>query len=125
MADHGILAYIVRMSSESSCDLASLSCVPCRGGIPALTEEEWAPLLAQLAGWQVIEGHHLSKEYAFPDFVTALGFVNRIGAEAERNGHHPDIGLSWGKVRVDIHTHKIDGLTQSDFILAAKCDGVR
>jgi 4a-hydroxytetrahydrobiopterin dehydratase len=107
-----------------SCDLANRECVPCRGGIPALTQEQQGPLLAQLQGWSVVGGHHLSKTYTFPDFVTALAFVNRVGDVAERNGHHPDLALSWGKVRVDVWTHKIDGLTESDFVLAAKCDQV-
>jgi 4a-hydroxytetrahydrobiopterin dehydratase len=72
------------------------------------------------AGWTVIEEHHLSKEFQFKDFAEALAFVNRVGEIAEREGHHPDIFLSWGKVHVEIWTHKIDGLTESDFILAAK-----
>lgn len=112
------------MADSEACDLASRECVPCRGGVPPLTEAERAPLLAQLDGWSVVEGHHLSKSFTFPDFVEALAFVNRVGEVAERNGHHPDVLLSWGKVRVDIWTHKIDGLTESDFVLAAKCDQV-
>jgi len=108
--------------SEVVCDLASKECVPCRGGVPPLTEAERAPLLAQLEGWEVVEGHHLAKLYPFKNFVEALAFVNQVGQVAESNGHHPDIYLSWGKVRVEIYTHKIDGLTESDFVLAAKCD---
>ena len=81
-------------------------------------------MLAQLAGWQVVDEHHLSKTYRFSDFRTALDFVNRVGAVAEEQGHHPDILLAWGKAEVTIHTHKIDGLTESDFILAAKLDRV-
>ena len=104
------------------CELASKACVPCRGGVLPLTEVERAPLLAQLTGWQVVAGHHLAKVYPFADFVTALAFVNRVGRIAEDNGHHPDLHLSWGKVGMEIWTHKIDGLTESDFILAAKCD---
>jgi 4a-hydroxytetrahydrobiopterin dehydratase len=100
-------------------------CVPCRGGIPPLTEPEWSSLLAQLSGWQVVEGHHLEKTYTFDDFAQALAFVNRVCGVAESNGHHPDIYLTWGKVRITLWTHKIDGLTESDFILAAKCDGAR
>lgn len=102
--------------------LANRTCIPCRGDVPALVEAEWAPLLGQLSGWQVVQGHHLSKEYGFADFAAPLAFVNRVGAVAEQNGHHPDIFLTWGKVRLEIHTHKINGLTESDFILAAKCD---
>jgi 4a-hydroxytetrahydrobiopterin dehydratase len=75
-------------------------------------------------GWRVVSNHHLEKEYEFPDFVKALDFTNRVGEVAEREGHHPDIHLSWGKVRLDIWTHKIDGLTESDFVLAAKADTI-
>lgn len=101
--------------------LAQKHCVPCRGGIPPLTEEERRPLLEELGhGWEVKDGHHLTRSYEFPDFVTALGYVNRLGEIAEEEGHHPDLYLSWGKVRVDVWTHKIDGLTESDFVFAAK-----
>lgn len=110
------------MSDEEVCSLASRECVPCRGGVPALMPEEYAPLLAQLRGWSVVDEHHLTKTYAFPDFVSGLAFVNRVGEVAERNGHHPDLHLAWGRVAIEIWTHKIDGLTESDFILAAKCD---
>jgi 4a-hydroxytetrahydrobiopterin dehydratase len=79
-------------------------------------------LRSQVAGWQVVNGHHLLKSCSFPDFRTALDFVNRVGAVAEQEGHHPDLYLAWGKVEVKIWTHKIDGLTESDFILAAKID---
>jgi 4a-hydroxytetrahydrobiopterin dehydratase len=103
-------------------ELAGRECIPCKGGVPPLTSEKIAILLGQLTGWQASDNHHLTKEYTFPDFVTALERVNRIGELAERQGHHPDIYLTWGKVRVDIWTHKIDGLTESDFILAAKID---
>ena len=113
------------MNDAESCALAERECIPCRGGVPPLTVEQIQPLLEQLEGWQVVDEHHLSKHYAFDDFVTALAFVNRVGAVAEKNGHHPDLYLSWGKVRIDLWTHKIDGLTESDFVLAAKCDLVR
>lgn len=104
--------------------LADKSCVPCRGGVPPLNEAQYRPLLAQLDGWTVESGHHLTRTYTFPDFASALAFVNRVGAVAEEQGHHPDIYLAWGKARVDIWTHKINGLTESDFVLAAKCDRV-
>jgi 4a-hydroxytetrahydrobiopterin dehydratase len=104
-------------------ELAAQQCVPCQGGVPALVGDETTPLLEQLGGgWTVVDEHHLHKEYEFPDFVEALAFTNRIGALAENQGHHPDIYVSWGKVTLDIWTHKIDGLTVSDFILAAKAD---
>ncbi len=86
--------------------------------------EELRHFAAQLAGWKVIDEHHLSKPFTFPDFQNALDFVNRAGAVAETEGHHPDLFLSWGRVVVSTYTHKIDGLTESDFILAAKIDQV-
>jgi len=99
-----------------------MHCVPCRGGVPALKGETIGALLSKLQGWSVVGEHHLTKTYQFKDFAGALAFVNRVGALAEAEGHHPEMHLSWGKVRVDIWTHKIDGLTESDFILAAKAD---
>jgi len=104
-------------------DLASKSCVPCRGGVPPLSMDVASRLMEQLNGW-VFEQGHLAKSYAFNDFKGALDFVNRIGAIAEEQGHHPDIYMTWGKVSVEVWTHKIDGLTESDFILAAKFDEV-
>ena len=104
--------------------LAEKTCIPCRGGVPALKGEELTKLLRQLTEWKVVDEHHLSKAYEFPDFKTALAFVERIGALAEQEGHHPDILLRWGMVAVTIWTHKIDGLTESDFILAAKIDAL-
>jgi 4a-hydroxytetrahydrobiopterin dehydratase len=104
--------------------LSDQHCIPCRGGVPPLKGEELEKMKSQVSGWQVVDGHHLIKGYAFPDFVTALAFVNRAGEIAEREGHHPDLYLAWGKVEVKIWTHKIDGLTGNDFILAAKIDRV-
>ena len=102
--------------------LAEKHCVPCRGGVPALQGEALEQMQAQLPGWQVVDGHHLTRSFQFPDFKTALEIVNRAGAVAEEEGHHPDLLLAWGKVDVKTWTHKIDGLTESDFILAAKID---
>lgn len=103
--------------------LANEKCVPCRGGVPALRGEELRALELELGnGWRVMGEHHLEKEFAFPDFAGGLAFTNRVGAIAEDEGHHPDIYLAWGKVRIMIWTHKIDGLTRSDFVLAAKID---
>ena len=102
--------------------LAEKTCVPCRGGVPPLTAEEIRPLQAQVEDWSVVNDHHVEKQFKFKDFKTALDFVNKVGAIAEDQGHHPDIFLAWGKVDVRIWTHKIDGLTESDFILAAKID---
>ena len=103
-------------------NLASKHCVPCHGGVPRLRGEETGRLLAQLQGWRVVEEHHLSKEYKFKNFADALAFVNRLGAVAEAEGHHPDIEFGWGYARVKIYTHAIDGLSESDFILAARID---
>ena len=101
--------------------LAEAHCVPCRGGVPPLEGAELHRLLEELGGgWSVLDEHHLEKEFTFPDFASALEFTNRVGRLAEEQGHHPDIYLAWGRVRITIWTHKIDGLTESDFILAAK-----
>jgi 4a-hydroxytetrahydrobiopterin dehydratase len=103
-------------------ELAKKHCVPCRGGVPPLAGEALEQLSRQLPDWKVVEGHHITKTFLFPDFQTALDFVNRVGAIAEQEGHHPDMKLTWGKVDVLTYTHKINGLTESDFILAAKVD---
>src|SRR5215469_4028201 len=105
--------------------LAQKHCVPCRGGVPQLMGEELDKMKQQVTGWEVVDGHQLQKSFALPAFRTALDFVNRIGETAEQEGHHPDIFLAWGKVEVKIWTHKINGLTESDFILAAKIDELR
>jgi len=110
------------MSGSNTCSLADKKCVPCRGGVPPLRGDELAQFSTQLSGWKVVEEHHIEKTFIFPDFRKALDFVNRVGAEAEEQGHHPDLMLAWGKVGVKTFTHKIDGLTESDFILAAKID---
>jgi 4a-hydroxytetrahydrobiopterin dehydratase len=102
--------------------LADQHCVPCRGGVPPLKGEQLEKMKAQTPEWSVANDHHLERVFKFPDFKTALDFVNRVGAIAEQEGHHPDLYLSWGKVDVKIWTHKIDGLTDSDFVLAAKID---
>ena len=103
-------------------DLARRDCVPCRGGVPPLAADEVQTLLKELDRWEVVQDHHLKKNYTFKDFAGALSFVNRIGLLSEEQGHHPDICFGWGKVEVTIWTHKIDGLTESDFVLAAKID---
>ncbi len=106
--------------------LADKVCIPCTGGVPPLTPEEQAPLLEQLGGgWTIVDDHHLHKEFYFDDFAGALAFTNVIGAIAEEQWHHPDIKLTWAMVGVDIWTHKIDGLTESDFVLAAKFEEAR
>ncbi|MDR3703731.1 MAG: 4a-hydroxytetrahydrobiopterin dehydratase [Candidatus Sulfopaludibacter sp.] len=102
--------------------LSEKHCVPCRGGVPPLQGEELEKMKAEVPNWQVADGHHLTRSFSFPDFKSALDFVNRVGAVAEQEGHHPDLYLAWGKVDVKTWTHKIDGLTESDFILAAKIE---
>ena len=108
----------VYMTSE----LAKKECVPCKGGTPPLPKDQIQALLGELDEWTVQQEYHLTKSFDFPDFVMALDFVNRIGEIAEQQQHHPDIYLAWGKVRVELWTHKIRGLTESDFILAARVD---
>ncbi len=103
--------------------LSQKNCIPCKGGTPPLQEEQISSLLKQLdPNWKVVDSHHLTRVYKFPDFKTALMFTNQVGDLAESQGHHPDIALSWGQVILTIFTHKIKGLTESDFILAAKID---
>lgn len=102
--------------------LAEKTCIPCRGGVPPLKGEELQKLARQVEGWEVVNEHHVKKTFKFPDFRGALAFVNKVGELAEEQGHHPDISLAWGKAEITIWTHKIDGLTESDFILAAKID---
>ncbi|SVB55025.1 uncharacterized protein METZ01_LOCUS207879, partial [marine metagenome] len=106
-------------------ELANRVCVPCKGGIPPLKGKELKALQNQLGnGWNVINEHHLKKKWKFDDFESALNFTNKIGSLAEDQGHHPDIYLAWGKVEIKMWTHKISGLTESDFILAAKIDRI-
>jgi 4a-hydroxytetrahydrobiopterin dehydratase len=103
--------------------LADRVCVPCRGAVPPLKREGFQPMLDELGpGWEAVRDHHLEKEYKFKNFLEALAFTNAVGRIAEREGHHPEITLTWGKVILRIWTHKIDGLTESDFVLAAKAE---
>ena len=104
-------------------DLAGQECIPCTGAIPPLHPGEQDSLLEELGnGWRLVDHHHLEKQWDFDDFAGALAFTNRVGALAEQVGHHPDILTAWGKVVITIFTHKIDGLTDSDYILTAKID---
>src|SRR5207253_10150843 len=108
-------------------DLAAKTCVPVRGGVPPLKGKELAGRhrqLPQFAHWTVMNEHHVKRAFTFPDFKQALDFVNLVGAVAEEQGHHPDIFLAWGKVEITLWTHKVDGLTESDFIMAAKIDKI-
>jgi 4a-hydroxytetrahydrobiopterin dehydratase len=102
-------------------------CIPCRGGVPPLDEARIRPLAEQVPDWQVVERdgvRRLTREFRFPDFRSALDFTVRVGELAEREAHHPDIHLAWGRVRVEVWTHKIGGLHENDFILAAKTDAL-
>lgn len=104
--------------------LAQKTCIPCRGGVPALKGKDLQTLQKEVPQWKVINEHHLTRTFSFPDFRKALDFVNLVGEVAEQQGHHPDIVLAWGKAEITMWTHKIDGLTESDFIMAAKIDGL-
>ena len=104
-------------------DLAKKTCIPCKGGVPPLKGTKLDDLLEKLKNdWKIIKEHHLEKEYSFKNFKEALNFTIKVGELAENQGHHPDNFLAWGKVKLTILTHKIDGLTESDFIFAAKAD---
>jgi 4a-hydroxytetrahydrobiopterin dehydratase len=102
--------------------LASQTCVPCRGGVPPLKGKELQEILRQVPQWKAVNEHHITRVFTFPDFKQALDFVNRVGEVAETQGHHPDILLTWGKAEITMWTHKIEGLTRSDLIMAAKID---
>ena len=104
-------------------DLAKKTCIPCKGGVPPMKGAKLDDLLEKLKNdWKIIKEHHLEKEFTFKNFKEALNFTIKVGELAENQGHHPDIFLAWGKVKLTIWTHKIDGLTESDFIFAAKAD---
>ena len=105
-------------------ELASKTCVPCKGGTPPLKGAELDGLRQQLPEWEVVDEHHLKRVFRFKNFREALNFVNEVGELAEEQGHHPDISFGWGRVEVTVWTHKIDGLTESDFIFAAKVDAL-
>jgi 4a-hydroxytetrahydrobiopterin dehydratase len=105
--------------------LSNKKCVPCQGGVPSLSETEIMQLMPELnQSWKVIDNHHLKRSFGFPDFSSALSFVNQVGEICEEQGHHADFELGWGRVVVLIWTHKIDGLVESDFILASKIDEI-
>ncbi|MEK7466682.1 MAG: 4a-hydroxytetrahydrobiopterin dehydratase [Planctomycetota bacterium] len=104
--------------------LNSRSCKPCKKGTPALDSAAAKSLLAELPGdWKITGGTKLEKEFKFPNFKEALAFTNKVGEIAEREGHHPDIHLGWGRVKLEIWTHSVGGLSDNDFILAAKLEG--
>lgn len=111
-------------SSAVACSLTSKRCVPCEGDTPALSGKALESLRAEVPAWGVEREHHLTREYAFPDFRTALDFTQKVGLLAEEEGHHPDIHLSWGKVGIELWTHAVHGLSENDFILAAKIEAL-
>ena len=103
-----------------------MECVPCKGGVPPLSEEESSAFLSQIHDdWAVVENHHLTRTWSFQDFASALEFTNQLGEICEQQNHHADFELAWGRVVAVIYTHKIDGLTESDFVLAAKFDTIQ
>jgi 4a-hydroxytetrahydrobiopterin dehydratase len=108
-------------------ELTQATCEPCRGGVPTLTDDEILDLMPQVPAWRVVEVDRvkrLRRRFEFPDFRTALDFTVKVGEIAEREQHHPDIHLAYGKVMVEVWTHAIQGLHRNDFILAAKTDGI-
>jgi 4a-hydroxytetrahydrobiopterin dehydratase len=100
--------------------LTEKSCVPCRGGVPPLAEDEAQEFLGQTPDWDLREGKRIERTYKFKNFREALSFVDRVGGLAEEEGHHPDITFGWGYATISLHTHKIKGLHENDFIMAAK-----
>jgi 4a-hydroxytetrahydrobiopterin dehydratase len=113
-------------NGQYTIDLAKETCVPCKGDATPVRGPVLDELLSKLSeNWQVIEEHHLERTYKFHDFREALDFVNRVGNLAEEQNHHPDIYLAWGKVKVTLWTHKINGLHESDFVMAAKIDRLK
>ncbi len=107
-------------------DLTKKKCVPCEAGMPPLTKEEAEKLMQQVKGWHLAgDAKHISKEFKFENFLEAMAFANKITAVAEAEGHHPDLSIGWGRVGVELSTHAIKGLSENDFILAAKIDAIQ
>ena len=108
---------------EQGATLDQQRCVPCEGGVPALGDAEAQALADELgAGWRIVSGHHIEKEYRFVNFADALQFANQVGRIAEAEGHHPDLLVGWGRVKAYLWTHSVNGLTRNDFVLAAKIE---
>ena len=103
-------------------DLASKKCLPCHGGVARLSKAEYEPLLKDLQGWRVDGDKKLVKSYRFKDFAKPMALANQIAAVAEEENHHPDLLVRWGELGIELFTHAIDGLSENDFILAAKID---
>lgn len=108
-----------------ACSLLDKKCVPCEGGMPPLTPAEIEPLMKEISGWSMIDTKQIEKEYVFKNFKQAVAFINKVAAIAEAEGHHPDILLhGWKKVKIMLSTHAIGGLSENDFIVAAKIDSI-
>lgn len=103
-------------------DLAQKHCVPCEGGVPPLNAEKIATYMAQTPGWKVLDGEKISHSFKFVDFKGAMAFINKVAEIAETEGHHPDIHVFYNRVNLELSTHAIRGLSENDFILAAKID---
>jgi 4a-hydroxytetrahydrobiopterin dehydratase len=114
------------LGGENLDNLSDMECVPCKGGVPPLSDEESDAFLSQIHDdWEVVKNHHLTRTWPFPDFASALEFINKLGEICEQQNHHADFELGWGRVVSVIYTHKIDALTESDFVLAAKFDTIQ
>lgn len=112
------------MNQSKTC-LLNRTCVPCQGGMPALTHAKAEKYLLELGGaWGLNDKGHIYKTYTFKNFMEAMNFANQVAEIAEKEGHHPDLKISWGACQIEIWTHKIEGLTESDFILAAKIENL-
>ncbi len=103
--------------------LSEKTCAPCRGGIPPLAENDAAVFARDVPDWKLTQGStRIERAFKFDDFVAALAFVNQVGELAEKEGHHPDLAFGWGYANIELYTHKIKGLHENDFIMAAKID---
>jgi len=105
-------------------DLHKNKCIPCKGGIPKLKIKDSKEFQKETPDWKIIKNHHITRTFKFNDFKSALTFVNKVGAIAEKEGHHPNINFTWGEVNISIYTHAINGLHKNDFILASKIDRI-
>lgn len=112
------------MQTTGTC-LVNKACIPCQGGVPPLPAEEVQKLLKEVGkNWILNQEGHLYKEYTFKDFKSTMNFANKVAEISEKEGHHPDLRIAWGKCAIEIWTHKIGGLTESDFILGAKIEAI-
>ena len=110
---------------HETCDLQAKKCLPCEGGVPPLKGKLLGTFSSQVISWRVVGERELQKEFKFKNFAEALTFVNKVGEIAEQQGHHPDVFLAWGKVKITLWTHAIGGLSSNDFIMAAKIDEIK